>query len=352
MNNKNRAVWAKGCEVFMIDQTQLPFQEKIYKTDNYTDSCKAIKNMLVRGAGSIGVAGAFAMMQAAMTAPAETYKDYIVKAKNEIANARPTAADLSFAVERVFQKALVSPDEAIREANLIADENAQAGKNIGIYGNALIPDNAGILTHCNAGPLAIVEYGSALAPIIKAWQCGKNIKVYVDETRPRNQGAKLTAWELQKYGVPHVIIADNAAGLLMKQGKIALVITGADRIAANGDTANKIGTYEKAVVAKECNIPFYVAAPDATFDKHCASGDDIVIEERHADELLYMEGPDENGIMRRIRIANPASDAYNPAFDITPAKYIKAFIGSHGVYETIEEYYAAREKNGLKTFKK
>ena len=181
------------------------------------------------------------------------------------------------------------------------------------------------------GPLALVEYGSALAPIIKAHQSGKKITVYADETRPRNQGAKLTAWELQKAGIPHFIIADNAAGLLMMQGKIDIVITGADRIAANGDAANKIGTFEKAVLAKEFNIPFYIAAPDSTFDKNCLTGEDIPIEERSQDEILFISGIDVEGKEQKIRIANLGSKALNPAFDITPINYISGFITSQGI---------------------
>ncbi len=331
MQKNNRAVWIKRSKVYLTDQTKLPFKEEVFISETYKETCRAITDMLVRGAGSIGAAAGFALVQAACKAPKEKYSDYIKKAAEDIKATRPTARDLFAAVERVLPKALISPEEAEKEAQKIADETAEAGKHIGKFGNELIKDGFGILTHCNAGPLALVEYGSALAPIIKAHESGKKITVYVDETRPRNQGAKLTAWELQKAGVPHFIIADNAAGLLMMRGKIDIVITGADRIAANGDTANKIGTFEKAVLAKEFNIPFYIAAPDSTFDNNCPSGKEIEIEERNENEVLFISGEDKNGVKREIRIANPASSAYNPAFDITPVKYITGFITSGGI---------------------
>ncbi len=331
MLKNKRAVWAIGRRVYMINQIKLPFEETVYISETYIETCIAIETMIVRGAGSIGAAAGFAMMQAASEAQKETYKDFLLNAKNKIETTRPTARDLFAAVDRVYKKALISVKDAESEAHAIADETSDAGRKIGEYGNELIKDGFGILTHCNAGSLALVEYGSALAPIIKAHQSGKKITVYVDETRPRNQGAKLTAWELQKAGIPHFIIADNAAGLLMMQGKIDIVITGADRIAANGDTANKIGTFEKAVLAKEFNIPFYIAAPDSTFDKNCLTGEDIPIEERSQDEILFISGIDVEGKEQKIRIANLGSQALNPAFDITPINYISGFITSQGI---------------------
>ena len=326
MQTKNRAVWANKNIVYLIDQTKLPFKEEIYTSDNYKRTCQAIITMVTRGAGSIGATAGFAMMQASYEAPKGNYINFLIQAKQEIEATRPTAQDLFAAVNRVYEKALISVKEAYAEAHLIANETAQAGKQIGEIGSKLIKDGFNILTHCNAGPLALVEYGSALAPIIEAHKKGIKVFVYVDETRPRNQGAKLTAWELNRAGVPHTIIADNVAGLLMQQGKIDVVITGADRIAKNGDTANKIGTLEKAILAKEFNIPFYIAAPMSTFDNNIKEGKDIPIEERNEDEVLYISGEDEDGINRRIRIASPNSTAYNPAFDVTPVKYITGFI--------------------------
>ena len=315
----------------MIDQTKLPFEELVYTAKDYRKTCDAIRSMVVRGAGSIGAAAGFAMMQAAFEAPEKGYKEFLKKAKTEIELTRPTAVDLYKAVDRVYQKALIAIGDAETEAIKIADETSEAGRLIGIFGNSLIRDGFKILTHCNAGPLALVEYGSALAPIIEAHKQGKTIYVYVDETRPRNQGAKLTAWELKRAGVPHIIIADNVAGLLMQKGEIDMVITGADRIAKNGDSANKIGTLEKAVLAKEFGVPFYIAAPDSTFDRSIASGAEIPIEERHEDEVLQISGMDEEGKIQSLRIASPGSGAYNPAFDVTPVKYITAFITPVGI---------------------
>ena len=326
MQKQNRAVWAEKNIVYLIDQTKLPFKEEIFISDNYKKTCEAIVTMITRGAGSIGATAGFAMMQASYEAPKENYNNFLLEAKKEIEATRPTAQDLFSAVKRVYNKALISLQEAEKEAQKIADETSEAGRKIGIIGNELIEDGFSILTHCNAGPLAIVDYGSALAPIIEAHKNGKKVFVYVDETRPRNQGAKLTAWELEKAGVPHTIIADNVVGLLMQQGKIDMVITGADRIAKNGDTANKIGTLEKAILAKEFNIPFYIAAPMSTFDDNILEGKDIPIEERSEDEVLYISGEDAEGIIRKIRIASPNSGAYNPAFDVTPVKYITGFI--------------------------
>jgi len=328
---EKRAVWAKKNIVYLIDQIKLPFKEEIFISENYKKTCQAIITMVTRGAGSIGATAGFAMMQASYEAPKDNYKEFLAKAKKEIENTRPTAQDLFAAVNRVYEKALISIEEAEKEAHKIADETSIAGKLIGKIGNNLIKDGFNILTHCNAGPLALVEYGSALAPIIEAHNKGKKVFVYVDETRPRNQGAKLTAWELNRAGVPHTIIADNVVALLMQKGKIDMVITGADRIAKNGDTANKIGTLAKAILAKEFNIPFYIAAPNSTFDNNIETGKDIPIEERSEKEVLYISGEDKDGIIRNIRIASPNSSAYNPAFDITPVKYITGFITSEGV---------------------
>ncbi len=336
----NRAVWAEKTIVYLIDQTKLPFKEEIFVSKQYKTTCQAIITMITRGAGSIGATAGFAMMQAAFEAPKNNYQDFIKKAKKEIEETRPTAQDLFAAVNRVYNKALTSIKNAEKEAHKIADETSQAGKLIGQKGNKLIKNDFKILTHCNAGPLALVEYGSALAPIIEAHISGKKVFVYVDETRPRNQGAKLTAWELKKAGVPHVIIADNVAGLLMMQSKIDIVITGADRIAKNGDTANKIGTLEKAVLAKEFKIPFYIAAPKSTFDNNILTGNDIPIEERSQDEVLYITGIDKDNRLREIQIASPGSKAYNPAFDITPSKYITGFITPDGIISSgkIKDY--------------
>jgi methylthioribose-1-phosphate isomerase len=202
---------------------------------------------------------------------------------------------------------------------------------IGEFGNELIKVGCNIETHCNAGWLAFTNYGSALSPVYEAARNGKKVFVYVDETRPRSQGARLTAWELKNENIPHIIIPDNAGAYLMSQGKIDIMIVGADRIAANGDAANKIGTLDKAIVAKEYGIPFYVAAPTSTFDLQCADGTQIPIEERSPDEVLYMEGPDRKGIMHEILVCSPGSSALNPAFDVTLARLITGFITERGI---------------------
>jgi len=202
---------------------------------------------------------------------------------------------------------------------------------IGEYGQTLMKDGIQVETHCNAGWLAFVDYGTALSPVYLAHSAGRKIFVFVDETRPRGQGARLTAWELQQAGVPHRIIPDNAGASLMSQGKVDLMITGADRIAVNGDVANKIGTFEKAIVAREFGIPFYVAAPTSTFDLNCLEGKEIPIEERSEEEVLFQEGITDNGNYVRIRVSSPGSHAYNPAFDVTPAKYITGIITEKGI---------------------
>ncbi len=234
-------------------------------------------------------------------------------------------------MERVYKAGLISPENALIEAQHIAAEDARDSKKIGEYGSALFGKKTNILTHCNAGWLAFVDYGTALAPVYLAKRQGKEVFVYVDETRPRSQGARLTAWELHNDNVPHVIIPDNAAATLMAEGKIDIVIVGADRIAANGDVANKIGTLEKAILAKEFRIPFYVAVPLSTFDKECKTGKDIPIEYRSPDEVLYQTGIDANNNKIRVLVCSPGSDALNPAFDVTPAKYVTGFITEHGI---------------------
>ena len=227
--------------------------------------------------------------------------------------------------------------DSVKYANEYADWNAELCRKIGEHGNKLIKNNQNILTHCNAGALACVDFGTALSPIRIAHYNKKNIFVYVDETRPRNQGASLTAWELAQERISHAIIADNAAGFFMKKKEVDMIIVGADRIAMNGDVANKIGTYEKAVLAKENNIPFYVAAPLSTFDINSKTGEDIPIEERSEDELLYIHGIDENKIIRKIRIAPEESHAKNPAFDVTSARYITGIITEKGIIKPARE---------------
>jgi S-methyl-5-thioribose-1-phosphate isomerase len=319
--------------VFFIEQNLLPFAFRIVETRKYAGCCHAIRTMQVRGAGAIGAIAGFAMAQAYLEAAALNDPTLPAKARIEIEATRPTARNLFHAVEKVYSAGLISAEEAVAEAMAIADKDAEDSEKIGYYGNQLIQDGFCIETHCNAGWLAFVDYGTALSPVYLAHQQGKKVFVYVDETRPRSQGARLTAWELKQAGIPHAIIPDNAGAWLMSLGKIDIMITGADRIAANGDTANKIGTFEKAIAAKTLGIPFYIAAPLSTFDLNCKNGKEIPIEERSQDEVLYMEGPDDSGVMRRIRVASPGSSALNPAFDVTPAEYISGIITEKGIIQ-------------------
>ncbi|NCA87077.1 MAG: S-methyl-5-thioribose-1-phosphate isomerase [Clostridia bacterium] len=329
VNGENyRTVWMQDTSVFMIEQNLLPFRFEIVECKDYEQTCVAIKTMVVRGAGALGAAAGFAMAQAFLqNKPSE----FVDAARRTIEATRPTARNLFYAVERVYRAGLTSPQAAADEAQAVADNDAADSQAIGRYGNELIKNGFRILTHCNAGWLAFVDYGTALSPIYQAHEQGKNVFVWVDETRPRSQGARLTAWELNNAKIPHRIIADNAAAWLMAQGKVDMVITGADRIAANGDTANKIGTLGKALAAHTFGIPFYIAAPLSTFDRNCKTGIEITIENRNQDEVLFQEGPDAQGVVHRICVASPGSGALNPAFDITPARFITGIITEKGI---------------------
>lgn len=327
-----KTVWMQGSSVFMIDQNKLPFQFHIIELKNHKETCVAIKEMNVRGAGAIGAAAGYAMAQAAIESQSTSDAlEFVLNAKKEIEATRPTAYNLFFATKRVFAAFHTSIQNAIDEAESIAYEDVNACKMIGAFGNELIKSGVKIETHCNAGWLAFVDYGSALAPIYAARDSGKDVFVYVDETRPRSQGAHLTAWELYNEGIPHAIIPDNAGAWLMSRGEIDLMIVGADRIAANGDVANKIGTLEKAICAKEFGIPFYVAAPSSTFDLSCPSGKDVIIENRSEDEVLFQRGLDSLNVEQIVRTSNPGSGALNPAFDVTPSKYITGIITEKGI---------------------
>ena len=331
-----RTVWMEGSKVFLIDQNLLPFTFRIAELKTCKECCDAISSMTIRGAGAIGALAGFAMALAFHEAPSD-FLPFVMKARAEIEATRPTARNLFYAVEKVFNAGLISRETAVAEALHLADKDADDSKMIGEAGNKLIPNGARIETHCNAGWLAFVDYGTALSPIFLANEQFKDVFVYVDETRPRGQGARLTAWELKNAGIRHVIIPDNAGAYLMSLGKIDLVITGADRIAINGDTANKIGTLEKAIVAKEYNIPFYIAAPTSTIDISSRTGNNIIIEERSPDEVLFQEGPGEDGKIHKILVCSPGSPALNPAFDVTPARYITGIITEKGIINPSEE---------------
>ena len=333
-----RTVWMQDNAVCLIEQNRLPFEFSIFTAATYRDTCAAISTMIVRGAGAIGATAGYAMAQAFVEGGGDA--GFIEQARTDIKNTRPTAQNLFYAVERVYAAANASGQPsataAISEAQAIADEDADACNKIGEYGNEIIPQRCQIETHCNAGWLAFVDYGSALSPVYAAHHSGKQVFVYADETRPRGQGARLTAWELKNENVPHTILVDNAGAHLMSQGKIDMVIVGSDRIAANGDVANKIGTLEKAIVAKHYGIPFYVAAPVSTIDFDCASGDAIPIEQRHPDEVLYQSGPDKTGNITTILSCSPGSGAINPAFDVTPAELVTGIITEQGISKPAE----------------
>ncbi len=333
-----RTIWMDGPCVKTIEQRLIPHAFEIVTLADYAQTAEAIKTMVVRGAGAIGAAAGFGMAQVYLQAPDGAGRDAFVEEGYQTLRAtRPTAQDLFFALDEIraaADSARTLPEmrtAAVARANELADANAQACRRIGEFGAPLIADGATVLTHCNAGWLAFVDWGSALAPVYAAHRAGKKVRVLADETRPRCQGANLTAWELSQEGVPVEVIADNAAGLLMRRGQVQLVITGADRIAANGDAANKIGTYEKALCAKASGLPFYIAAPLSTFDLKCPNGDAIPIEERSADEVLYVYGRDDAGAFSRVRVAPQGVSARNPAFDVTPAELITGLITEKGI---------------------
>lgn len=335
-------VWIDGSVVKMINQPLLPHEFQIVELNSYKETARAIKNMTVRGAPAIGATGALGMAQAALSFFGKDIKGFRIhmqKAKETLTNTRPTAYDLFHAVDTVHsfisgvENVAVAKRAAVAQADQYIKWSVNNCAKIGHYGNKLIKNGYSVLTHCNAGALACVDYGTALSPIRAAHAMGKNIHVFVDETRPRCQGARLTAWEMANEGILHHLIADNAAGHFMQNGKINIVIVGADRVAANGDIANKIGTYEKAVLAKVNKIPFYVAAPSSTIDFECKSGKSIPIEKRSGSEVLKMFGLAPSGKVEKISIAPGETPAYNPAFDVTPRKYITGIITERGVFK-------------------
>jgi methylthioribose-1-phosphate isomerase len=319
--------------VIMIDQTRLPGEE-IYNT--YTDFkavAEAIRGMVIRGAPAIGVAAAMGIALGARDIVADTHESFFRQLKNVcdvMARTRPTAVNLFWGIERMKRVAEANRDKKLdqireilkNEAIRIEEEDLTICRNIGKWGATLIPEGAAILTHCNAGGLATAGYGTALGVIRAAHEAGKNIRVFSDETRPWLQGARLTAWELMKDGIPVTLISDNMAGFFMNRGEITCCVVGADRIAANGDTANKIGTYSVAVLARENNIPFYVAAPVSTLDLTLSDGSRIPIEERPTSEVTHIMG---------VAIAPEGVSVRNPSFDVTPARYISAIITENGI---------------------
>jgi methylthioribose-1-phosphate isomerase len=320
-----------GDRVRILDQTRLPWEEVYLEIRDSHEMAAAIKELKVRGAPTIGIAGAYGVAVGALRIKTNN-RDQFLKELDEVIDligaTRPTARNLFIALERlrkVIGLERKTPDikrAIIDEAKKIHEEEIQASRRIGLAGADLIENGATILTHCNTGPLATGRYGTALGVIIEAYRQRKKINVFATETRPLLQGARLTAWELQKAGIPFNLITDSMAGYFMKLGKIDGVITGADRIAANGDTANKIGTYTLAVLAGEHKIPFYIAAPVSTIDPSLKTGGEITVEQRAPEEVTHLNG---------VRITPEGIAAANPAFDVTPGRYITALITDQGV---------------------
>ena len=336
--------WKEGV-VRMLDQTRLPLEVTYFECKTYQDVAKGIKELIIRGAPAIGVAAAMGVALGAQDVKTQNFTDFygeIEKICSHIGATRPTAVNLFWAIERMkrfIQSHRERPLNAIKEllieeAVRVLREDIEANRAMGKHGAQFIKDGNTILTHCNAGALATGGYGTALGVIRAAKEQGKNIKVFADETRPVLQGARLTAWELMEDNIPVTLITDNMAGYFMKKGAIDLCIVGADRIARNGDTANKIGTYSVAVLAREHGIPFYVAAPVSTIDFAIPSGEHIPIEERDRAEVTHVFG--------KVQIAPAKVGVANPAFDVTPARYITAIITEKGAFKP-EDIYKLKE---------
>jgi methylthioribose-1-phosphate isomerase len=324
--------WDEG-KLKLLDQTRLPLELVTLEVGDYRGAVAAIKEMRVRGAPAIGVTAAFAVAMAAQELePLGNNKgEFLARLKEAaslIAAARPTAVNLQWAVKRMLQVAETEPDlsqmshRLLGEAQRIQQEDEAINRRMGESGKGLMPEGGGVLTHCNTGALATSAFGTALGVIRAGWESGRRFRVFNTETRPFLQGARLTSWEFQQLGIPATLIVDSAAGMLMRRGDISCVITGADRIAANGDTANKIGTYALAVLARENGLPFYIAAPISTIDLNLPAGDEIQIEERPAEEVTHFQG---------IQTSPSGVPALNPAFDVTPHQYISAIVTEQGV---------------------
>jgi methylthioribose-1-phosphate isomerase len=343
-----KAIEWLGDRLKILDQTKLPQKEAYLELSRYQDVASAIAGLKIRGAPAIGVAGAYGVALGALKIKARAREDFLRRlgtVSQAIASTRPTARNLFRALERLQRAAESAKDveqakkALINEATRIHSEEAAATRKLSQLGAKLIKDGSAVLTHCNTGALATAGYGTALGVIIKAREEGKRVKVFATETRPLLQGARITAWELKKAKVPFTLITDSMAGYFMGRGEIDSIIVGADRIAANGDTANKIGTYTLAVLAKEHGIPFYVAAPTTTIDLSLASGEEIPIEERSPAEVTHIQG---------IATAPAGVKAANPAFDVTPHRYITAIITESGI---IREPYGEGFRNVLTTDK-
>ena len=335
-----RTIWFENNTVKIIDQTKLPHKFIIKDLKTFRHAINAIKTMEVRGAPLIGATAAYGLVLAILENNEQTF---LKKVAEDLINSRPTAINLKWAVDRMMQKLSgVNRDKfldiAINEANVICEEDIKFCENIGLNGLKIIEDiynkkkhTVNILTHCNAGWLATINWGTATSPIYQAHKKGIPVHVWADETRPRNQGANLTSFELNEEGINNTIIADNTGGILMQRGEIDMCIVGTDRTLSNGDVCNKIGTYLKALAAHDNSVPFYVALPSSTIDWNIKDYKEIPIEERNSEELSHIEGLDENGDLKKIQLYPQKSKAMNLAFDVTPAKYVTALITEKGI---------------------
>ncbi len=336
----------------VIDQRQLPFEFKIIDLKTLEETFEAIRNMTVRGAPLIGVTGAYGIYLALLNCNEKNWREDLKKSAVYLKSARPTAVNLAILIDEMITSlngcsSLNSARGlALKEANRMKKREISWSEAIGNYGCELIEtiskekngEPVNILTHCNAGWLACIDWGTATAPIYKAFQKGIPLHVWVDETRPRNQGARLTAWELAQEGVPHTVVPDNAGGHLMQHGMVDLCIVGSDRTTATGDVANKIGTYLKALAAFDNKLPFYVALPSSSIDFSMKDGvREIPIEQRDGEEVSWMEGELENGLIGRIKVINKSSPVANFGFDVTPAKFVTALITERGISKASEE---------------
>jgi len=341
-----RTIWFENNIVKIIDQTKLPHQFIIKDLKSVKDAINAIKIMEVRGAPLIGGTAAYGM---ALAVQENDNPEFIKKSAEELIQSRPTAINLKWAVDRIMKKISgINSDKildiALYEAKKICDEDEKFCENIGLNGLKIIEeiynkkkDTVNILTHCNAGWLATINWGTATSSIYHAHKKGIPVHVWVDETRPRNQGANLTSYELNEENIPNTIIADNTGGILMQRGEVDMCIVGTDRTLSNGDVCNKIGTYLKALAAHDNNVPFYVALPSSTIDWEIKEGKDIPIEERNSEELSHVEGVDENNEIKKVLIYPKKSKAMNLAFDVTPAKYVTGLITEKGISEASSE---------------
>jgi methylthioribose-1-phosphate isomerase len=329
MNPLPRTVeWIGDCDghLRLLDQTRLPREVVFRDCHSVDDVWEAIRSLRVRGAPAIGIAAAYGVVIGLQNASPSEFDRGLRSVIERLRSARPTAVNLFHALDSMSRCRTLA-ELLVTARNLESMDRAMC-RSIGRWGAPLVPDGGGVITHCNAGALAVSEFGTALGVLYSAAESGKRFRVYVDETRPLLQGSRLTAWELQQSGIDAVVICDNAAGAVMRQGRVQMVIVGADRIAANGDTANKIGTYSLSVLARAHHIPFYVAAPTSTFDLSLSSGDRIPIEERSPREITHGFG---------MLTAPDGIDAFNPAFDVTPAELITAIITDRGVIRPVSE---------------